>query len=436
MTNRLLLSYVALWAFEGAGRKWVPGADLILYFGRDVLLLMWFGWAVLSSRHRQWHHRGYVSFLIGVLCALVILSLLQAVAFSGIPLAVTVVGLRSYAVPLLFASVLLMSYPHAKTIIVALAPLLGFIMLGQLIIVVLQVLSPPDAAVNLLIGEGETLFVNSGIVRPSGTFSAPSGLTCFAVLSAALGGYVLALRDDVRASLSRSVLLSAAGLFAGSAILALLGGSRALVLQVGLILLVASIMILRRTSRRNVVPVMAGGLFLTVFVAAMASGFEQVIQAFIVRVDQASRVESFWERVGGQLLGFLSTDGGVLGSGMGTNSQAGIALGATGPWLEIESAKWASELGMLGLLLIALSWLFLASAVRVGTHPDAGAAVLVAATVPQFAVGQVTQTPTLQAFSGLLLGLLLICVDQKARRLNRRHPSPPLDLPRRRALVE
>lgn len=404
------LIYVHLLILEGAARKWLPGTDNIFYVARDVCMFITLALAaqVAAYRRRPTGRFWLYFYAIGVI------SLVQ-LAFLELPLSIIVVGARSYIAPflLLFAAY---KYYLSSEFIQASCKVLMIYAPIEALITVAQVASPPNSTVNKQVGSDAAYFVNDGIVRASGTFSAPSGLALYVPLALAVS---LAFVTTSRRGRYLTLLASISCLLTAG-----LSGARTTLLAVAIVLLAFGLLRLvqrRSTGSRGLASVT--GLVVAVGITSMVF-FSGVLASFAARFQAASRAEDSGGRIVRQTLGFLDQPLSVLGDGMGMHAQAGIALGAPGPWLEIDGQRIVAELGILGFAMAVarlglVVYLFVLAATR---HRRNDLFVLVvAATLPVVAFGQISQFPAAQGFFSLAMALLLASTTKV-------EPAPTPDL--------
>lgn len=403
----VLAGYVVLWVVEGAFRKWVPGANLIFYVARDayaVLALVWLA-SMRSAgvRRLPW----WVLAAVGLIGGWLGLQYLQADAPTS---TILLFGLRSYVAPFLFAVLCfkygtLRSFDRYSAVLAATVPL-------EFALTVLQVLSPPDAAVNVQVGGTPNAFVNGGeVVRATGTFSAPLGFTVYLLLAllVALSWTVRPERRVVGWVLVGGVLGTVA-----------LSGSRGAVLNSFLLIVAYLLYSLAQGTWRSVGRVVALCVLLAVALVAVQLVLPDVLQAFLTRFDDANSAEDSSTRITGWFADYLSQSPTQLGEGMGVRSNAGIALGSSGDWIENDSLRWVAELGLLGYVLalvrsVAAVALTVVAIVRLQRDS-------VALTLLRFAVvilltfGAVNETPMNEGGFGILLGSLMLCSIAQTRR--------------------
>lgn len=391
-----ILLYVHLWILEGFARKTIPGANEILYFGRDGLAVLAIVVAVAYGRLRN-------AQLAGLALAMLIVLWTCLIALSGAESpSVWVVGVRSYIAPLLF--VFLFSLSGTAQLMRSIRAAILIQLPVQALVVVVQVTTPADSVWNRMTTGEEAYFLNDGIARASGTFSAPAGLLGFVLLAVAL-----ALASIV-SSVGRQRWLSGLGLIS-AIVIGSLSGSRGTVLV--LVLLVCGFLfwiLTNGTIGRFLLVVFIGlgsaGLFFVI-----SASLPEVVEAFSNRVQDASQHEDTASRIAFTLLGFVDGLDSFLGAGAGTNSQAGMALGADGPWIENESLRWVTELGVLGL---ALALFRLGCAVRVlcacifkSSKLSPFRFMLGVALSIVLVQGTITQNPSSQGAFSILLALFL-----------------------------
>ncbi|WP_144016162.1 hypothetical protein [Demequina sp. NBRC 110052] len=388
-----------VWVLEGAFRKWMPTTAQPLYFFRDALIVGGFALAVLVAAPRLRRSPP----LTGVTWALAIFLVVQAIAGVTGP-ALFVAGARSYLAPLLFA-LFALTYADGEFIRRASRTLILYSLL-EVPLALVQAQSPGSALVNQQVGGEDAYFVNFGVVRASGTFSAPLGFVMFLSLAAAAAGYLL-LASNVRAE-RRFAGIGLGLAIAGGA----LSGSRSALIYLAILVAAVvwrAVLVGGRRERRALGVLMAGALLAVATVLTVA---RPVLDSFAMRVDDASRSEDVAGRLVRQGTSFASSVESVLGDGAGTHSQVGIALGSVHEWTEIETQKWALELGALGwlaaLIVFAGSLALLSTwFMRARTIP-AAAYSYGAVLFPTLIVGQITQNPSTQGFIGIAAAVLLI----------------------------
>ena len=394
------LLYVHLWIIEGALRKWVPGVDQVLYVARDGIALT----GIVALAVIPLARRGRVGLFWLACYALAITALVYVIAGS-ISLPVAIAGVRAYIAPFLLPALFLTYRPpglweKVVTIVLAYLPV-------QLLISVLQSGSPPGAWINREVSGDEANFVQDGVVRASGTFSSPSGLTTFTILSFALA-LALSLQPGPRRRFGFVMLLPAA-------IVALVSGSRGTIFGILIVLVVAAVVTLARRPS-DVVRLLVGlSVGITVGYWAVSAFWPEVLNALFSRFDDAAQAEDTGGRLFGQTFGFLLGEFPIFGLGPGAASLSGIALGSGATWVEVDSARWVAELGLIGLAagIARLSLaLYLTARLVTGARTLPWLAVgLIAVIVPILASGSITQNPTTQAAFGvtstLLLGVML-----------------------------
>ena len=184
LVTAAVLVYMHLWVLEGAIRKWIPGSEQIMYVARDALLIGAIVMLGLGSARRA---RSAPMFWGATLFLGVLISVQVMLGRTSLPIAA--IGLRSYFAPLLLAYVV-WCYPvrslwqRIMIIVAAYAPI-------QAAVTIAQVLSPARSIINKQVGSDTAYFVNDGIVRASGTYSAPSGLTLYVPLALAASLYLV-----------------------------------------------------------------------------------------------------------------------------------------------------------------------------------------------------------------------------------------------------
>lgn len=395
LANRISLLYVHLWVLEGAARKWIPGLDAILYVARDALLIaaiIFFGIIKLRGRRSGWWFWSLSLFLA-------VLAGIQVIA-GVTSLQVAIVGMRSYVAPLLLIYVV---WRYQVQVAERAARIISYYAVLELLIIVLQVISPANAAVNLQIGGEEAHFINSGVVRASGTFSSPAGLTLFLSLAAATSVYLVAgSAPRGRRAAWFALMCTVLGVA--------LAGSRGAVLAVALVLAFFVWYAVSGQVRGGVAKVITLSILVALLGGAASIAFSNVVDSFLTRFEMASQQEDSNARLLSQAFGFLSYPVSPLGEGIGARSQAGISAGSGLQWLEIESEKWVGELGFSGLVLVMMKLTvvggYLVSLVWQPSRHDLLRVMAAGALFPVLLWGQVTQFPTAQGFVGISLMLM------------------------------
>ncbi|WP_136585344.1 hypothetical protein [Microbacterium hydrothermale] len=288
----------------------------------------------------------------------------------------------------------------------------------QLVLGGIQGVLPPSSPINREISGEESRFVQGGVVRITGTFTAPSGLTNYLIVAFAVLIAALVAGMFVRRSLAALLLLMAITTVA-------ISGSRGAVLGVSLVLLSAVLhsaltrpgLTVRLTST---IALVAGASWL-----AATSFFPQVVKAFADRFAAADRVEDTGGRLLGQTLGFLSPENfSLFGSGVGGTSIVGIALGSGQSWVEIESIRWVVELGILGLLFASLRLLCgLGLIVAIFAFPWRFSPVFVALSAviaPTLVFGTIGQNPSYQGSFAITLAMAILAIKCDPHRVKDR----------------
>lgn len=403
--DKVFAVYVAVWILEGAARKWLPGASLAGYVGHDVIALV--ALAVIMTRPAPAPRRP--AWVLLLLFSFFLWGFMQLVATTGAGRpSVFLIGIRSYVGPILLPIISVYGGPSIARLRLMAAALL-FAAPLELLISVLQVISPASALINLQVGGAETDFVNAGdVVRASGTFSSPSGLTAYLTLAACAGlAYSLSSRRSIRAVAFASVLCTLS--------VTLIGGSRGSVLQVSVVVAVFVLHLLVSRGARGFANVV---LALVVFAGALYSvsaALPAVIDSFSVRIAQASASEDSFARLLQTAFGALESPPPLLGSGFGTHSNAGILVGSGSAWVEDDGFRWVAELGFFGyglvllrlVVALACAW-FTFEAISARAPASAVLARLACACLAETSlIGSVNENPTLEAAFGISAALVL-----------------------------
>ena len=392
LLSNALTTYAVLWVLEGAVRKWVPGTESAFYLFRDALLVGALIYAALVAPTPV--RRGIGVVFWSICGGLVALGFTQAL-LANVPFLVPMVGLRNMLAPLLPIYIVLRYRPsnvwrNIAIVIMVFAPI-------EALLAALQASSPAKALVNKQLGDDGASFTTAfGVVRASGTFSSPSGLTRFvalllAVCLAALSGQKIQ-RPLVYVGLVSSVLILA------------LSGSRGALLYAAIVAggwalcLIAS-----RRSRRSIVGVAltAGATFVVALFA-----FPIVVNAFFTRLQTASDADAVDDRLAGSAFGFLDYASSVMGNGIGSHGNAGIRLGSGSTWIEDENTRLVAELGIVGyaillgrfLIAVAVLYILVTHAGRKSPLVSTAGALVAYGLI----VGGITTQPTSQGYFALV----------------------------------
>lgn len=391
--------YVLLWILEGAFRKWVPETASVLYVARDIV----FAATVVVLALGRSSRAGTARWFWPVSLSIVALSVVQI--FLGIVSpTVAALGARSYLAPALFVAVVAV-WGRPSTIQVVQRIVLIAVPF-ELALSGLQAFSPARSWANAQVGSDEASFVNFGVVRPSGTFSAPAGLLTFVPLALAFALERFSARTTKSAALA-TVLTAATFLIVA------LSGARGVVLGVAVVVAAYIVCTAVGWGRPRRLP-LAPLLTLILASAAVASIlFSSILTSFAQRFNDASRSENPFGRLVDQAIGFVDSPLTLIGTGPGSRSQVGIAAGSALGWLEIDNDRWVAELGLLGFVLalvrvLAFVWLVVLTARRIGDGQWLFALVS-ASFLPTLFSGSLTQTPSAQAGTAITIGVLLLC---------------------------
>lgn len=401
--------YIDLWVLEGALRKWVPALSDVGYFARDGFILA----AIVMLMIPRFKTRRSGLWFWALALILFVWGAIQVI-IGQITLPIMLVGFRSY-IAIALLPLLIWQYRAAISLEQFSRRILIHLPL-QAALVVVQVLSPPNAPINWTVGEESAGFVNFGVVRSTGTFSAVSGLGAYLgiVVAVSLVGLLSKNERYARTSLiSAAICLMCAGL----------GGDRSTLLTAALVVASFLFCVLVAGSRGRAAGV--SNRLLGFFALAGAglvvvlTQFTSIFDSFSARFASAAQSEDSTERLLRQTFefsGLFPSDSApnlhLIGDGMAAHTQAGIALGSTFEWVEIEATRWVAELGILGLVLgwarIALA---LALVIQSVHHLREGSPALPTFSILLISVllpGLVTQTPSTQGAFGVMLVLIML----------------------------
>lgn len=388
--------YVFLWIFEGAFRKWVPETASALYVLRDMLFLAASIGLLLrktpAPRKVPWFWLG---------STLLLVATAAGILWGTVSPEVAALGLRSYLAPAIFVATVL-AWGTAGTVAVIRKVVLCAVPI-QVVICVLQASSPARSWINAQVGSDEASFINFGVVRPSGTFSAPAGLLTFVPLALAFS--LLAFASRRPRARAVATFLTAACL-----IIVAVSGARGIVLAVAVIFIayaLSSLLSWKGTDRLPLLPLL---VMVAITSVAAIFYFSSILNSFGQRFEDASRSENPGMRLLDQAFGFLHYPVTFLGSGAGSRSQVGIAAGSNLGWLEVDNDRWVAELGLLGLALAllrigAVALLALEIAKRLQQR-DWMFVLVGASFLPTLFSGALTQTPSAQAGAAITIVII------------------------------
>lgn len=397
-----VVAYILLWGFEGAIRKWVPGTETVLYVARDALLLGVFVWLTVTTKNKRANSAWFWAF------SLLFMFLGGIHIIQGISAPVTAVnGARAFIAPLMLLA-FVQVFRTERLVKLMLAAVVA-VAIANVPITMLQVLSAPDAFINKDVGSDVAGFVNTGgIVRPSGTFSAPAGFAAMIPVTLAASLAALMLKSLPRWLCASSLV--------GVLLMASLSGARSAALGAIAVLVAYAWIQLRQGKASALVSLAISGATLWLVYEVATGLFPQVLQSFSDRIAQASAAEDAGSRLLESSLGFLSLAAEPLGSGLGQLSSAAILTGNSQQWVETENGRWVAEIGVLGVLLavtrlvagvVALAILVVGD-VRQSPHQR----IFVGVLALQLLVGSVNQIPSHQGAFAIVVALVLLCAGQ------------------------
>jgi hypothetical protein len=340
-----LSAYTAMWLIEGVLRKWiVPQLSEVIYFARDVGSFAVLAALVLSGVTKKDSAR--ITAALGVALAVAALIMGQAIATAQ-HLPSLLVGAVMYASPLVTIALFACLTDRAKhrrrieMLVLGVLPL-------QAALTVVQTLNPDGSFWNRVGDNGVGFVTTDEIVRATGTFVAPSGLGSYVVVAAAFLLARLWSTEERRLPWTLTLLASLVVVLA-------LGGSRGPILGAVIVMVAAVLWAFASGQVRAQYVRRFLGALVFMYLAFEAAGrlFPRVVRAFERRIEEAGEREDAGARIFDNAFVYLDQISTLtwLGDGAGSHSLAGIAAGSRFSWIEIELARWVSELGALGLAL-------------------------------------------------------------------------------------
>jgi len=348
---------LVLLVFEGALRKWVlPGAQDLIYFAKDGLLLAAYAGFLASDGARRARNTVRDPLLIGLILFSVLIGAIEIFNPHLPNVLVGLLGFKAYFfyVPLLWV---------VPATFESRADLWRFLYLYTLLAIPLGLLallqfgSPASSPLNTYARTGGSTaaistFGSSSYVRVTSTFSYITGYVSYLFATALM---ILSLLSTIQWHFKRYyVVYGALGL---TLIGMLVSGSRAPVLMFAVTFPLYWWMTARR-DRQNFLAITRVLVVVGVFALVLAYGADDIVNAFYGRAASA-------HDAGGRILSpflqpfELAGDAGILGYGIGATHQAASLLVSDGEtpvnWLpglivEDESGRVMIETGILGFL--------------------------------------------------------------------------------------
>lgn len=356
---RRAVQYVmVLLILEGAIRKWIfPGAQDIVYFGKDLLLLSIY--AGFLTRNRPGLRPPQLQVLFGLLGSGALFGILQVFNPHLPSLLVGVLGFKAYFfyVPLFWV------LPASFSSDAELSRFLrryGMIAIPVGLLAAAQFVSPSSSALNTYARAATeatniTTFGTSSRVRVTATFAYITGFTSYLFANVAL---LLALLGAERWRMRRNLWLFAA---LGLTMLGMMmSGSRG---PIAVLIVLMPIYAWLAVGREKGSGATTGRLVVALlFVGGIAAYFGT--DAISAWRDRASGTTDAGERILTPFIApfYVFDRAGLFGYGIGATHQMAVAIikgpqpfyWLDGPNIEIESGRVMLELGPLGFLLVYL----------------------------------------------------------------------------------
>ena len=318
-TKRLIWLYFWLLLLEGALRKWIlPGWSNPLLLIRDPVVILIYIFAVSAG---VFPRNSFINWIVG----LGLVSFVVSELFGSGNLLVTLFGLRTsfLHLPLIF----LIPNVFSKQDLDKMAKWLLITSIPMCLLVLAQFRASPEAWINNGAGGGAggQMEVGFGKIRPPGTFSFTAGLVTYLSMVAAF-----AIHPQMQKGAANLKL--GTGALAAVAVMVGVSGSRAALGSVTLLIVVVTVICLKKPAffGRGMKMVVIGGA--AYFVLSSWSEFQQGIEIHQSRIEGGGGVkEGMVFRILG---GFLEPFSAMLdapffgiGLGMGTNAASGFLYG-------------------------------------------------------------------------------------------------------------
>lgn len=403
----MVIIYISLLFFEGIFRKWILLTTTdFFYILRDTLIIL----AIFFRLMRNSIPNSLGVKILSLLFATLILFAGIQFFFISNPGSVFMLGLKNYFAPVLLLYYLLLSESLDKflRILFRMAPSLIIL---ETIICVLQALSSRSAFVNLT-PTGSTAIVTSGLqVRPLGTFTSSLGFSLFLCFI-----YSYSLTVFRNWSPKKSFFLFSC-IFLDIAI----SGTRTVPINVLFITLMYFLFLVRG---RYVIKIFTVAMLtiLLIYISIRLTALINVWDAFQLRLNSQTEgpkgtVSRIWEPI----LGLKLSDLSFLGDGIGMHHASAFPYLGFGFWIEVESFRWVSELGLMGLFLYIMR-IVIPSAIiiRAILKSNFNAShFMLAGLLPFLVFSGITTQPTSQGFAGMYICTsIALRFDSKARLVN------------------
>ena len=425
--RQLLWLYFWLLIFEGALRRWfLPAFSDPLLLIRDPIALLALFWAWPLLYRRPWRAWLIPLLFIGPI------SLILAITVGHGDILTALYGSRVLLLQLPLIFVFATVFNRDDVIRIAWISL--FISIPMTVLLVAQSSVPPAHILNVGAGGvGSAVFDGAaGRFRPPGTFSFINGVSLFyslalASLFSVLYANPIGQKQRIFCAVAATFLVVAVPVSISRSLLA------------GYIQVAASLILSLLISRTKILPVVYGflALFLAFSVATTTPAFQQTVDAFAIRWEQAAASESednssalassagiFEQRILNGLLTPLSNleNIPILGFGIGLGSNVGSQRLAGVTTFLLGEGSWESSLSELGLPIglvfliwrLSLAFWILRRALRSAFQKERLPLIFVGATFLILITGQTSQ-PTGLGFLVLLAGLSLASFNPSSR---------------------
>ncbi len=365
LLKRGIWLYFLLLIFEGALRKWVlPSLAAPLLVVRDPV-----AFALLIVTY----HKGFFpkSNLIPVFIITSTIAFFMTLLFGHGNLFVAVYGLRIFLihVPFMF----LVGKIFNKKDVIKIGKVILWIAVPMTILIALQFFSPQSAWVNRGIGgdmEGAGFSGALGYARPPGTFSFTNGTSLFYGLLTPFICYFWLQRNKI---IPPWILLAASiGLLAAIP----LSISRGLFFQIGISVLFALFIVIKRPGQLGSIAVTFVVFLLMVMILNNFTFFQTAVEAFATRFERANNIEGGVEGIlverflGGMYRAvFEEQEIPFWGHGLGMGTNVGAMLLSGRLAFLISEGEWGRIIGEMGFFLgIIIILLRIVTVIKMGIY--------------------------------------------------------------------
>jgi hypothetical protein len=383
--------YVFLLFFEGVFRKWFPFTTIdIFYIIRDLIIGIAIILRLFQRRVANYKDLRVINFYFGII---LFFAAIQVFVIEN-PIPVFVLGIRNYLAPLLLLYYLVLTNSLWKfhEILTKWTPTL---IVMETLLCILQALSPRSSFLNLTT-TGSDAIVTSGLqVRPLGTFTSSLGFSFFLCFI-----YSFSLTIFKSWGTRKSLTL-----FSCIFLDILLSGTRTVPFNILLITFVYFVFFEKGRAKLRFLSASTLSLIFIYSIIANTA-LKKVLEAFQVRLKyQTEGSSGTVTRIFDPVFGIDISNLTFLGTGIGKHHASSFPYLGSDFWIEVESFRWISELGLFGLILYISRFTFAIKIILTKTISGQfqRSELMLTALLPFLLFGGITTQPTVQGFSSLFI---------------------------------